>query len=318
VPIRATVLRSARTTPLGDVPPQSEAQAGTALLGWLRERLANAGCPGQSVLVLADGAYSTGPVLANLPSATWLLARCATNRALFALPIHDPHRRGRKRIYGERGLTPQQTLHQPGDWTTVTVVVRGRTIPLTVQTTGPWLVHGVPHQPLMLIMVKGIDRGPGPSHRQRDPQYFLVTAARDAQGVWRLPLPVDELLAWAWQRWEFEVMHRELKSGFGFGDQQAWSAGGALATTAWMLWIYALVILVGVRCWGFAPSPDAVQGRWWRPRRWSIGQLLGALRAELWHIGEFQPRWARSPDPWAEMATWITTRTTAALAIRHY
>jgi hypothetical protein len=208
VPLRSTVLRSAKTTRIGALPQQSEGQAGIALLGWLRERLANAGRPDQPILVLADGAYSTAPMLAQLPPAVWLLARCATNRALFALPVHDPHRRGRKRIYGERGPTPQAALHEPTGWETMPVAVRGRTIPLTVQVTGPWLVRKAPHQPLLLLVVKGIDQGNGTSRRQRDPQYFLVTAVQDERGSWGLPLPVAELLGWAWQRWEVEVMHR--------------------------------------------------------------------------------------------------------------
>lgn len=318
VPLRSTVLRSAKTTPLGEMPQQREGQAGVTLLAWLRARLANAGRADQPILALADGAYSTAPVIANLPARTWLLARCATNRALFALPVHDPHRRGRKRLYGERGPTPQDTLHQATGWTTVTVAVRGRTIPLTTIVTGPWLVRKAPQQPLMLLVVKGIDRGKGTTRRQRDPQFFLVSAVQDERGAWELPLPVDELVAWAWQRWEVEVMHRELKSGFGLGDQQAWSAAGALTTTAWVLWTYAVLILAGYRCWGLGPAPGPELGRWWRPRRWSIGRLLGAVRAELWQTGEFQPRWARSPDPLAEMTTWIASQTSAALGVRHY
>jgi hypothetical protein len=318
VPIRSTVLRSAKTLPVGAVPEQSEGQAGIALLGWLRDRLGNEGRADQPVLVLADGAYSTAPVIGQLPANTWLLARCATNRALFALPVHDLHRRGRKRVYGERGPTPQDRLHLAEGWETVPVLVRGRTIPLTVQTTGPWLIKQAPHHPLMLLVVTGIDRGKGTSRRQRDPQYFLVSARQDETGAWGLPFSLAELLAWAWQRWEVEVMHRELKSGFGLGDQQAWSAAGALTTTAWVLWTYALLILAGARCWGLGPAPGPDHGRWWRPRRWSVGRLLGAVRAELWQTGEFQPRWARSPDPFAQITAWTSTQTTAALGIRHY
>src|SRR4030095_2361847 len=51
----------------------------------------------------------------------------------------------------------------------------GRTIPLTVAVTGPWLIQGAPFQPLALLVVRGIDRGRGVTRRQRDPQFFLVT-----------------------------------------------------------------------------------------------------------------------------------------------
>lgn len=318
VPIRETYLRSPKTRPIGEVPVQSEGLAGVRLVRWLRLVLTLA-LPDEHdrpLLVLADGAYSTAPVIRRLPRACWLLARCATNRALFALPVHDAHRRGRKRIYGERGPTPKQTLHQRSGWHTCTVQVRGRTIPLTAAVTGPWLVQRAGSHPLMLIVVKGIERGHGVTRRQRDPQYFLVSAVVQDAGGWDLPLPLADLLGWAWQRWEVEVMHRELKSGFGLGTQQAWSASGAIGTTAWVLWTYALVILVTYEVWGLGPAPGPDLGRWYRPRRWSIGRARQELRTELWQLAELRPRWQGVPDPWAEMEAWIATKTTAVLGQR--
>jgi hypothetical protein len=318
VPIRATYLRSPTTRPIGDVPLQSEGVAGVRLVRWLRLVLTLA-VPNERdrpILVLADGAYSTAPVIGRLPRACWLLARCATNRALYAVPTHDPHRRGRKRSYGERGPTPQQTLHQRSGWQAVSVLVRGRTIPLTATVTGPWLVRGAGKHPLMLLVVKGIDQVRAQHRRRRAPQYFLCSAVENALGQWALPLPLAEALSWVWQRWEVEVMHRELKTGFGLGDQQAWSAAGAIGTTAWVLWTYALVILVAYAVWGLGPAPGPDLGRWYRPRRWSIGRVRQELRAELWQLGEFQPRWQGLPDPWAEMDAWVATQTTATLGQR--
>lgn len=318
VPIRETYLRSPKTQPIGDVPLQSEGLAGVRLVRWLRLTLtlAIANERDRPILVLADGADSTAPMITRLPRACWLLARCAKNRALSARPVHDPHRRGRRRRYGARGRTPQETLHQTVGWQSVSVIVRGRTIPLTTQATGPWLVRGAPHQPLMLIVVKGIDQVRANHRRRRDPQYFVCSAVEVAPDQWGLPLPLAELLGWAWQRWEVEVMHRELKSSWGLGDQPAWSANGAIGTTAWVLWTYALVILVAYDVWGLGPAPGPELGRWYRPRRWSIGRVRQELRAELWHLAEFRPRWQGMPDGWGEMERWIGTHTTAVLGQR--
>ena len=315
VPIRATYLRSAHTNPLGDLPEQSEGAGAVALLQWLRDVLTAQTGSARPILALGDGAYSTAPVLRALPAQTWLLARCAKNRALFAVPEPEAPRRGRKRLYGARGNTPQATLHERPGWQTHAVAVRGRTVPLRVKVTGPWVVHGAPAQPVMLVVVKGIDRGSGGSRRQRAPQFFLVSA-QVSGADWALPLPVAELLGWAWQRWEVEVMHRELKSSFGLGDQQAWSAQGTPDTLAWVLWSYALLILTGYQVWGLGPSPGPDLGRWGRPRRWSIGRVLQELRAELWHTRELTPVWCRSRDAWPAMETWLVTQTNAALGVR--
>jgi hypothetical protein len=316
IPLKWLLLRTAKTQPLDDEPERTETQGGRELVGWLRRQLDACHRMTQRVLVLGDGSYSTAPFLAALPARVTVLARCAKNRALYALPTYRAHGRGRQPRYGERGPTPTDTLHQATDWQNITVVVRGRTIPLTATVTGPWLIKGAPFQPLALLVVKGIDRGRGTSRRQRDPQFFLVTLEMTQEDEWALPLPLAELLAWAWQRWEVEVMHRELKSGFGLGQQQAFSDQGAAQVTSWVVWMYALLLLVGYRRWGLGPGTGPALGGWYTARRWSLGQLRQALRQELWHLGEFQPVWTRSPDEWTEITSWVGAQTNAVLGAR--
>jgi DDE superfamily endonuclease len=316
LPLKWLLLRTATTRPMGEEPVRTEAQGGRDLVGWVRHHLDAAHRAAQRLLVLGDGSYSTAPFLADLPQHVTVLARCARNRALFALPVYRATGRGRQPRYGTRGPTPQATLHRATAWQTVTVAVRGRTIPLTATVTGPWLIQGAPFQPLALIVVRGIDRGKGVSRRQRDPQFFLVTLDLTQEDEWALPLPLEDLLAWAWQRWEVEVMHRELKSGFGLGQQQAFSTQGAAAVVAWLVWLYALLILTGYRTWGLGPGAVPDLGRWYAARRWSIGRLRQGLRQELWQLGEFQPVWTRSPDTWAEITAWVQTQTTAVAGAR--
>jgi hypothetical protein len=296
---------------MGEEPVRTEAQGGRDLVGWVRHHLDAAHRAAHRLLVLGDGSYSTAPFLADLPAHVTVLARCARNRALFALPVYRATGRGRQPRYGARGPTPQATLHQARGWQTVTVRVRGRTIPLTATVTGPWLIQGAPFQPLALIVVRGIDRGRGVTRRQRDPQFFLVTLELTQEDEWDLPLPLAEVLAWAWQRWEVEVMHRELKSGFGLGQQQVFSAQATATAIPWLVWVYALLILTGYRAWGLGPGAVPDLGRWYAARRWSIGRLRQGLRQELWQLGEFRPGWARSPDTWAEITAWVSTQTTA-------
>jgi hypothetical protein len=316
LPLKWLLLRTGKTQPMDDEPERTETQGGRELVGWMRRQLDQAQRLTQRLLVLGDGRYSSAPFVADLPDRVTVLARCATNRALFHLPTYRPTGRGRQPRYGARGRTPTATLHEATDWQKVTVAVRGRTIPLTVTVSGPWLINGAPFQPLALIVVKGIDRGRGTTRRQRDPQFFLVTLEMTQEDEWDLPLPLAELLAWAWQRWEVEVMHRELKSGFGLGQQQAFSDQGAAQTIPFVVWVYAVLILTGVRTWGLGPGTGSRLGRWYTPRRWSIGQVRQGLRQDLWDLGEFHPVWTRSPDTWQEMTTWIDTQTNALLGAR--
>jgi hypothetical protein len=312
VPLRSRCLRSAKTVPIGDVPEQTEAVAAAALVSMVRTELDTVGEADRPLLVLGDAAYATRPFLTGLPARCWVLVRCAKNRALFGLPpAPAPGQRGRPRLYGTRWATPAALVHVGRTDPVVAVPVRGATLSLRVKVLGPCLVRGLPHQPLMLLLVPGRRVARRTTTHWYPPHFFLVTAVPTASGSWGLPLPLVDLLAWAWQRWEVEVMHRELKSRFGLGEQQQWSRDGAALVLAWVLCVYALLILTACHCWGTGPPPVTSGGRWYTPRRWSVEHAAQALRAELWQLGEVSPVWARNPDEWAEMTRWLTTATNA-------
>jgi hypothetical protein len=129
-------------------------------------------------------------------------------------------------------------------------------------------------------------------------------------------VPLPDLLAWAWPRWDVAVMHRELKRSFGVGDPQAWSDAGAASVVAWAVWVSALLVLAGDRTWGDRPPPGPDRGAWWRPRHWSLGRLLQETRTEVWALGALQPRWQRTPDTWGDMTTWTATRLPSVLGCR--
>lgn len=72
--------------PWPDVPPRTEVAAGLAALMWLRAVLDELGAASRGLVVVADGAYSGQAMWRDLPKRVTLIARCAKNRALFALP----------------------------------------------------------------------------------------------------------------------------------------------------------------------------------------------------------------------------------------
>ncbi len=148
----------------------------------------------------------------------------------------------------------------------------------------------LPTQPVFLIVVRGTDRKIQGRRVKRKPVFYLVSALKQSQR-WVLPLPAEELLAWAWQRWELEVAHRELKSGFGLGEKQCWNRHSAVVSVQWSAWVYAVLLLAGYRTWGLLQGPAP----WWRgARRWSLNTLWRAYRAALWKPPTFG-RFGRRP-----------------------
>ncbi|MDQ2651402.1 MAG: transposase [Chloroflexota bacterium] len=307
VPLHFVPAPSPTARPWPEHPPQKEWEAGLAALGWLRTHLDGLGQTTRRVLAVADGSYSVAPLLRALPQGVSLLARTTRTRALYALPAApQPGQRGRRRRYGERGPTPEQTLHARAGWRMVPTPVRGRTLHLRVHVSGPWLVKPAPEQPVFLLVVQGIGRVKQGRRGRREPAFLLVSAVRAPDGTWSLPLPVTELLAWAWQRWEVEVMHRELKSGFGLGQQQAWSPVAASLVIPWVVWLYATLMLAGYLAWGWDRAVR--QAKWQRRRRWTARDVAQAVQQELWQLpGEaFPPVWAtiRGDPPEMILTIW--------------
>jgi hypothetical protein len=247
-----------------------EWEAALLFLRWLRQGLDRRGRETQQVLMVVDGSYDTLGLWRDLPERVIVLVRSAKNRVLYHLPGPTAHRH---RKYGERAPTPQQVWRQR---------------------------QGAAQCPLFLIVVRGKDRRRNGRRYQRKPLPFLVNAVQDAHGDWVLPLDVETLLFWAWQRWEIEVAHRELKSTFGLGDKQCWNPTAAVASVQWSAWVYALLLLAAYRSWGLCGAPD-VPTRWWRGSgRWSFNTLWRAYRAAFWGSHQFRPLYASSPGNWAE------------------
>lgn len=315
IPIWWGLARSPKSEPMGKIPVRSEVDTALEGIQWVWKRLP-ASARTAPVLVLGDGAYGNARMLVGLPRGVALLARLARNRRLWHLP--EPQQgKGRPRRYGDQGPLAEERRHEKGvRWRPIQIMVRGVQRESMVDVSGPWLLRGAPDHPVMLLTV----RGKAADHAHRTSMrgdLLVVSAVQNAAGDWELPLPVDRLLGWYWQRWEVEVMHRELKSTFGLGDQQAWSQTAAQLTQSWVVAIYATLLLVGCQQWGLGVGPIPSPGSWHRPVRFSFATLWQAYRQELWTRADFQPTWARSPDRWGKMTAWIDTIWPASLGIRH-
>ena len=281
--------------------PRKEWAAALDSLRWLRKRLDEAGRTSQRLLALGDGGFCVAKFFHELPQSVDLMARCAKNRALYALPDNAECRRGRKRKYGQKARKPHEWLAERSGWRQAVFMVRGREIRPRYRLEGPFVLEGAAERPVFLIVVKGVDRRSERRHRKRrDPSFFLVTAIRDEER-WVLPFAATELLAWMWQRWEVEVAHREMKTGLGLGETQCWSKNAAVLAVQWQAWAYGVLLLAGYRAWGLGRGPIRPPGRWWNgSRRWSLNTLWRGYRAELWGTEEFRPTFTLTGDGWPE------------------
>lgn len=274
----------------------TEGEAAVDFLLELRGQLKSQQRDRQEVLAVGDGRYDELTLWQSLPECTFLLARSAANRALYELPPAPSGGRGRRRLYGVRAPTPQDVWRERKGWRELTLQVRGRDRHLQVKVRGPFLRRGAPHCPLMLVVVRGKDN----SRTRRDPLPFLVNARKSADGTWQLPFPVETLLFWAWQRWELEVCHRELKSNFGLGQKQCFNPYSAVASVQWSAWVYAILVLAGYRTFGLTRSRTVPTAWWHGSGRWSLNTLWRSYRTAFWQVSEFHALPALTPADWGE------------------
>jgi hypothetical protein len=278
--------------------------AGLKIVQWVREELDHHARREQRVLCLGDGVYDNVEFWKGLPERAIGVVRTARNRCLRHLP--PPYGgRGRKRKYGERAATPEEWLHVQEGWNKADILVRGRTQPLRYRVEGPYLRERADQVPLFLLVVRGQEWQAGKQkhwRKRRDPAFFLISAERVGDG-WRLPMAVEELLAWTWQRWEVEVTHREMKSGFGVGEKQCWNVRSATLAVQWSAWVYAVLVLAGYRRWGLLRGPSA-PARWWSgAKRWSLNTLWRQYRTELWGTPQFRALWTGTANNWFKKET---------------
>lgn len=269
--------------------PRKEWEAALDSLRWLRTKLDAADRAAQRLLVLGDGGFCVADLFRELPRQTVLMARCARNRNLYELPgPQKERRRGPKRKYGDKARKPHQWLSEKAGWRRAEFMVRSRPVRPRYRVEGPFVLEKAAEQPVFLVAVKGHWK----SGRRRvylRPAFFLVSATWDGER-WVMPFPAEELLATGWQRWEVEVLHREIKAGFGLGEVQCWSKEAAILAVQWQAWAYGVLVLAGYRAWGLSRSPIRPPGRWWSGSgRWSLNTLWSGYRAELWGSEKFCP-----------------------------
>ena len=273
--------------------------AGLAFVQWVRQQLDGAGRTEQRVLCVVDGSYDKPAFWKGLPHDVIALVRTAKNRALFYFP--DPYPgKGRRRLYGEQASAPHDYLTRRDGWHSAQLKVRGHQRRVVYRVEGPFLRKSMATTPLFLICVRGQDWHTAGHRKRRQPCFYCVNALQRA-GQWYFPLDILLLLTWAWQRWELEIVHREVKSLFGLGDKQCHHPLAAITSVQWSAWVYAVLMLAAYRS-GCLSTPPAATTAWYpRPTRSTFSSVLDTLRAALWADVRFQPLLSPSPKNWPKL-----------------
>ena len=257
---------------------------GVAALQALRSKLDRLGASDRQLLGVVDGSYTNRRVLRHLPDRVDLLGRTRKDIVLFAPAIP-----GGRRVYGGRLPTPEairtdsdrpyQTTecHYGGAW---------RTLRYKELTSVLWRRGGGRRLLRLLVLAPTPYHGPGRAGRvlYRDPAYLITTD---------LDSPAQALIQAYLDRWQIEVLHRDLKSGLGLGQAQVWSDESVPRLHPAVVAAYAMLTLAALDCYGperVAAFPPLPLWRRRRPQlRASQADLLTLLRNDLAVHGPLRP-----------------------------
>jgi len=118
-------------------------------------------------------------------------------------------------------------------------------------------------------------------------------------------LPIENILAWLWQRWEIEVAHREIKTGLGLGEKQCWNRRSAITSVQFSAWVYAILVLAAWRTWGLRGLANTRTPWWSGSKRWSFNTMWRQYRSQLWGSQPFRTLWLPSSHDWLKKELWL-------------
>jgi hypothetical protein len=228
--------------------------------------------------MVVDGGYMNQNFLRALPERTHVLGRVRKDTRL-VYPATGP---GKRRVYGDRAPTPEQLRTNDEDypWVETECYFGGALRKVRFKELGVVRWPKVTQRrDLRLIVVAPTPYWiPGRNHKGYNKPAYLLT--------FDLTTPACVLIQTYLERWQIEVLHRELKSELGCGQPQVWSRKAVERVTPAIAACYALLRLAALQAFGVGRDPKIygelpAYRRGNGPRRPSPRDLLNRLRGDL-------------------------------------
>lgn len=213
---------------------------GLSQIQWFRATLNEMGAKDRLAIIATDGAYINKTILAHLPEGVSVVGRARKDARLFT-PPSDPDC-----LYGAQLPTPDEIakddafpvstgrFYYGGDIREL----RYKILPHPVIWRFEPKVVGV----LRLILLKPIPYMGPSGKRAYNSNYYVLTND--------LTSPVEVLIQAVLDRWQIEVLHRELKHDIGLGEDQCRNPQSMARVPSMVAATYALVKVAALRLYG--------------------------------------------------------------------
>ena len=239
----------------------------------LRKQLDAAGAADKDVLSALDGGFCNKVFFGKKLDRIELVARSRKDaRLCFAA---EP---GGRRFYAKETFTPESVrTSESQPWLTGRFFHGGAWRDMRYkEITGVFWPNGAGRRPLRLIVLASTPykNSPNGKTNSRQPAYLLTTD---------LKRPVESIIQCYLDRWQIEVNHREEKSNFGVGDAQVRNTQSVLRQPAFVVAIYAMMLLAAQKAYGSRRGDAYVPLPKWRKgaKRPSCQDIVSELRREM-------------------------------------
>lgn len=254
---------------------------GAEMVAGLRRSLDSEGEEERRIVVVADGGYTNGRMIKNLPDRTTFVGRVRADAKLHRLPQQRSEvRRGRRLVYGDAAPTPEEIRQDDAvPWETARVHAAGKVHDFRIKTVSSLLWRATGPLPLRLIVIAPLSYRPRKGSRllYRKPAYLISTDP---------DLEVAKVIQYYVWRWDLEVNFREEKQLIGMGEAQVRNESSVETAPAFAVASYAMLLLAACRAFGSGEIPGAIPPPKWResiPKpRATATDFIQQLRAELW------------------------------------
>lgn len=226
-----------------------------------------------TLLVVGDGSFCNRTLFRSCLEGIELLCRTRKDAKLCR-----PASKNSRRFYGDKTFTPEQVLKDPKiKWREIRLFYgSGEIIVRYKEITRILWRNGAGRRSLRLLVVGPMPYQPRTqgTRNLRNPGYLLTTS---------LTLDVKTLLQAYLDRWQIEVVHRDLKTSLGAAHPQVRNPRSVERAPVLTAASYSALLLAALKAFGPGDNPAYSAGRTWRGprRRPSIQDLVTRLRFEL-------------------------------------
>jgi len=256
---------------------QSLTAHGVAMVEALRRDCDDAGLT-QQMLCVVDGGYTNKTLITQLPDRVDLIGRVRKD-----IRICLPARGSSRTIYGEELPTPE-LLRTDGclipQVCTCFYGQRDREVRFKEMKGLLWRSGGRRRLLRLIIVIPTPYRPPGCRKLKYDQPAYLITTDLETETQVLIQAYLD--------RWEIEVIHRDLKTHVGLGQAQVWSEKSVTRLHPALVAAFAMLRLASMKAFGPTRTADYHELPRWRSqndrnglRRPSAHDILTRLRSDI-------------------------------------